>query len=752
METRESSAQRWRFGIFEVDARRSELRRGGAKVKLREQSFRILLLLLERAGDIVTREELRQGLWPSDTYVDFDHSLNTAIMKLRDALGDSADKPLYIETIPKRGYRFVAPVSQPVDSRSEAPPTNSAPVAPPTGAHMSDAQVSAGQPTVPAKPRGPRRRVAYTVTTLCLLLFSAVGAMFFLKSCDLIRSTDKTSAPQPLRIVPITSAAGNATAPVFSPDGREIAFVWDGPDRQRYDLYLQLIGAETPLRLTHNQRGLLGRPAWSPDGTQIAFTRCDGRNDGVYVVPALGGAERKITEVGCLFSLPGPLVWLSGGEQILMIDHCSPDRPFGIISFSLATGDKRCLVNTSAKSSDSGFGFSLSPDGRTIAFSNTTSSLCCDLYTVPVGGGTPKHLGFSDGQVGCNTLTEFGCSGLMWLPDSKAIVFISNRTTLPSMWRVPVDGGPVERETTYPAIGNFSKDGRSFVYSQESSSEPPAIWRADLRAAGGPVTSNKGLIKTQYPEMDAQPSPDGSQIVWMSIRTGSEELWLSDRNGEHSVQLTHLQRYSGTPRWAPDGKQIAFDSYTKAGAQIFVIDTEGRNLRQITGGTYDNVVPSWSRDGRFIYSASRRSGSWQLWRHALSTGAETQVTQHGGFAGFESFDGRTFYFSKFDQAGLWSIPESGGTESLVVPDKPGAGFWGHWAVTDSGLYLLDTGGEPKASIEFYRFATGRLSHVLTLEKKAARLQPSLSATADGKTVYYTQYDRQSVIKLMEFAR
>jgi DNA-binding winged helix-turn-helix (wHTH) protein len=125
METRESSTQRWCFGIFEVDAQRSELRRGDATVKLREQSFRILVLLLERAGDIVTREELRQGLWPSDTYVDFDHSLNTAIMKLRDALGDSADKPLYIETIPKRGYRFVAPVSVPLDA--QRPTTTSGP-------------------------------------------------------------------------------------------------------------------------------------------------------------------------------------------------------------------------------------------------------------------------------------------------------------------------------------------------------------------------------------------------------------------------------------------------------------------------------------------------------------------------------------------------------------------------------------------------------------------------------------------------
>lgn len=747
METREGSTQRWRFGIFEVDAPRSELRRSGTRVKLREQSFRILVLLLERAGDIVTREELRQALWPSDTYVDFDHSLNSAVMKLRDALGDSADKPLYIETIPKRGYRFVAPVSQAGDfpsemPKTEAPATDSGTLAPPTVTPL----------TAPVKPPRRRHLVRYIVGALCLLLFATIGAIVFVRSRDLARTPDKSPTVQPLRIVPITTAAGNAISPVFSPDGREIAFVWDGPERQRYDLYLQLIGGETPLRLTHNPGGLLGRPAWSPDGTQIAFSRCDGRNDGVYVVPALGGAERKLTEVGCLYSLPGPLVWLSGDEQILMIDHCSPGGSFGIVSLSLATGDKRCLVNTSAKSTDSGFGFSLSPDGRTIAFSNTTASLCCDIYTVPLGGGTPKRVGFSDGQVGCNTLTEFNCSGVMWLPDSKSIVFFSNRTTLPSLWRVPVNGGPVERETTYPAIGNFSRDGRSFVYSEESSSVPPAIWRADLSATGGPVISNKSLVKSQYPEMDAQPSPDGNRIVWMSIRTGSEELWLSDRNGEHPVQLTHLQRYSGTPRWAPDGKQITFDSYTKGGAQIFVIDTEGRNLRQITSGSYDNVVPSWSRDGRFIYFGSRRTGNWQLWKHALADGAETQVTPHGGFTGFESSDGRTLYFSKFDQPGIWSIPAGGGAESLVVPDKPRVGFWGFWAVTDSGLYLLDTEAEPKATIEFYGFATGRLSHVLTLEKKAARLQPSLSATADGKTVYYAQYDRQSVIKLMEFAR
>src|SRR5436189_857398 len=104
------------FGSFEVDLGSRELRRQGLKISLQDQPFRLLALLLERAGEVVTREELRDKLWPADTFVDFDHSLNTAVRKLREALGDSAETPRYVETLTRRGYRFVAPVAQDVPS------------------------------------------------------------------------------------------------------------------------------------------------------------------------------------------------------------------------------------------------------------------------------------------------------------------------------------------------------------------------------------------------------------------------------------------------------------------------------------------------------------------------------------------------------------------------------------------------------------------------------------------------------------
>jgi cholera toxin transcriptional activator len=114
----QNNARIARFGVFELDLSAGELRKSGVKLRLQEQPFQVLALLLERAGDVVTREELQQKLWPSDTFVDFDHSLNTAINKVREALGDSGSSPRYVETLARRGYRFIAPVQDPIQSRA----------------------------------------------------------------------------------------------------------------------------------------------------------------------------------------------------------------------------------------------------------------------------------------------------------------------------------------------------------------------------------------------------------------------------------------------------------------------------------------------------------------------------------------------------------------------------------------------------------------------------------------------------------
>ena len=605
-----------------------------------------------------------------------------------------------------------------------------------------------------------------------LLVLAAIVLYLFVRIHPKPAHSQDGTLPSPdFQVTPVTNAPGNAIYPAFSPDGREIAFAWNGAVQGRYDIYVQLLSAGKPLRLTYSKSGIVGPPAWSPDGSQIVFARCDGENDGVFVVPALGGAERQLTRVACEDTLPASVAWRTDGQSIVMVDQCPAGGPFGVVLFSLVTGEKKCLIRSGpSQESADGLSMSPSPDGKTVAFIGNGLHWG-NIYTVPIEGGDPRMV-TDDGHAGCWWTYPPGCIALMWTPDSKSIVFISNREKVPGLWRVSSKGGAAEREVPYPHIGSLFMDGHRLVYSEETSEEQPSIWRADLAAAGGSVVEKKKIVSTQFWEMDAQPSPDGSRVVWVSLRTGSAQIWASTRNGEDQLQLTHLDGGCGTPRWSPDGKWVAFDFYGQAATgnvanqhappQIFVIDSEGRNLRQITTGANQNMVPSWSGDGKAIYFASDRSGSLQVWKHILgnkaadgnpgNAGAEMQVTKNGGFEAFESYDGRTVYFSKFDKGGIWSTPVNGGPESSVVPGKPQVGYWGHWAVSAAGIYLLDAEAAPRPTIEFYPFASRRVTPVLTLETEPARKQPSLSATGDGKTIYYTQLDRQSVIKLMEISK
>jgi len=735
----------WRFGVFELDASSGELRRNGTGIKLREQPARILLLLLEHAGQMVTREELRQHLWPSDTFVDFDHSLNSAVMKLREALGDSADKPLYIETIPKKGYRFVAPVSQPGDTQNGGPSFR-------WTAGSNTREQSNGSIEVPSntpdEKQDRRRLLSRKFALLVVCVVSAIGIAALIRSASLrsaLRQPKPSSGEPSMMSSNLTSAPGDANSPSFSPDGRQIAFVWDGVQHGHYDIYVQLVGGDTPLRLTHHQRGdgVPGPPQWSPDGREIAFARCNSDRDGVYTVPALGGAERRLTDSPCRNWVAGRPVWTPDSKAMVMLDQCPPGGPRGVVLFSLATGEKRCLA--AGSSGDFAADDALSPDGRTVAFWRQTDATYSEIYAVPLSGEVPRRL-VSDGMKLWN---------LMWTPDGKYIVSYSFRGNMVRPWRMPVAGGPGEPEMVYPGVGSISQDGRRLAYAENTggaSMIPAVIWRADLSKAGGPVLRTRKLIYSQFMEDAAQPSPDGTRLALQSERSGTHQIWLNSSEGDHPVQLTTIGQFSGTPRWSPDGRWIAFDARVEDHAHIYVVDAEGRNLHAITQGNSDNVVPSWSRDGRFIYFASPRTGSRQIWKHSLEDGSERQLTEHGGFDPLESYDGRTIYYSKFDEPGIWSMPASGGSESPVVTGKPQVSYWGQWAVTESGLYLLDADAEPRPTIEFYSFSTRRITPVLSLEKSPSPWQPSVSASRDGRTVFYTQSDPQSVIRMVENLR
>jgi Tol biopolymer transport system component/DNA-binding winged helix-turn-helix (wHTH) protein len=719
-----------RFGPFALDPTSRELRKRGYLVKLQPQQLAVLLLLAERAGQIVSREEIHQYIWGNDTFVDFERGINFSINQIRAALGDDADKPRYIETIPRRGYRFIATIESDEPQTADASASET-PMPRDRTSRASGDQVNASPDVNAALTAAPARPLFAKgiLIGLSLLAIVAAGLLGYgVLSTRAKHTLPKSQFPN-MRITQLTSLPGEYRDPTFSPDGKQIAFIWDGENRVRGDLYVQLVGGEKPLRLTHTSTGYVCCADWSPDGRQIVFGRCDDNGGGVYTIPALGGAERKITNVVCQYSEAGDPKWTGDGKSLVLADSCTPGAPPGIVVFSLQTGEKRCLHSPPANDDEDGNPI-LSPDQTTVAFLRGAARIP-DINTVAFSGGNLREL--TKEEINWTNFT------LMWSPDGKYIAYENGDR----MARVPVSGGPIEFNPVYPRIGALSADRRRLAYVEPAAAwrSAPMVWRAKLANAGGKVVSQSRVLVSATGNSSAQLSPSQQQLVFESIRSGTGQIWKSNADGSDPLQLTFFEKgFPGTPRWSPDEKWIAFDyrNVTQRG-QIYLIDSEGRNLRRLSSDDYVDIVPSWSRDGKAVYFASNRSGNWQVWRREISTGKETQITQHGGFAAFESYDAKTLYYSKFDRGGIWKMPVGGGQEVLVTGSLH-LGYWGNFAVTDNSLYLVDADAKGGPALLYYNFQTRRLSPILTFEKNPVPWTPNLAASRDGRTLLYAQVE------------
>jgi Tol biopolymer transport system component/DNA-binding winged helix-turn-helix (wHTH) protein len=724
------------FSFADIEVREGEfcIVRNGEAVAVEPKAFRVLLFLLRNPHKVITKEELLDAVW-SDTAVS-ENSLTRGIALLRRMLGDDTHEPRYIATVPTIGYRFLCDVKVAEDGFAELNPPDSIPA---LEHHAQAEKQETGKPAT--SERRWRTKVIFAGVGLGLFLLAGflVHRMIAIRNVSGNAAHHAVKATSSLHTVPLTTVAGNVWDPAFSPDGKQIAFMWDGENPVRGDLYVQLVGAEKPLRLTHTQSGYLCCADWSPDGQVIAFGRCTDGVGGVYVVPALGGPERKLTDVVCPFGDPGQPKWTADGKSLVLADSCVGGGPRGVVRFSLATGEKRCLTAPPPYADPGDDSPILSPDQDTVAFIRTSTLEFGEIYTISPSGRNLQQL-THDGH--CIS------SHLMWSPNGRYIVFHSCPSGIGRPWRVPAAGGAIEPETVYPSVGALTSDGQRLAYV-EYSGLPPATWRAELATPGGKVLSLTRTVVSSGGNGSAQFSPDERQIVFQSARSGVCHIWKSNADGTDPQRLTSLDKgWAGTPRWSPDGKWIAFDLRRGKHTEITMVDSEGRNQHSVVTGNYENSVPSWSRDGKSIYFASNRTGEWQVWKRDLSSGEETRMTRHGGFAAFESYDGRTLYYSRFEGGGIWSMPVGGGAEERIT-DALHRGYWGHFAVTEAGIYLLDVDAAPRPTIMYYSFQTRRLMPVLQLEEHPATWTASLSASRDGKALLFAQGVPESSILMTE---
>src|SRR6266404_1304937 len=568
-----------------------------------------------------------------------------------------------------------------------------------------------------------------TVAGIMLALYKVVG-----------RNQFSATLP-PVKVVPFTTFPGRELQPAFSPDGNQIAFAWNGEKSDNFDIYIKLVNTATPpLRLTSNAADDV-YPAWSPDGQEIAFVRQSGTETSIFLVPALGGPERKLysgtSAFISLYEYGNALSWSPDGKYLAFSGQHSPQEPNSIFLLSLESLEKRQLTTPPVGSiGDSTPAFS--PDGKVLAFVRGASSRDIEIYVLPAGGGEPRRLTF-DHRSG---------RSLAWTADGREIVFSSWFNGSLSLWKVRASGGTPEQL----AVGGqgastlaISRQGNRLAYSQEF--RDTNVWRIGI---GG--SSNKDgptrLISSTRQDYGPQYSADGKRIAFSSGRSGTSEIWVCDADGLNPVQVTSFGGPDvGSPRWSPDGGQIAFDSIAAGHRDIFVVSAEGGKTRRLTDDIADDVRPSWSLDGRWIYFGSNRTGDWQVWKTPSDGGQAVQVTRQGGREAFESFDTKFVYYSKsFGIPGIWRIPRAGGEEIRVL-DEPLQGFW---ALVRNGIYFVNPKTTPRPTIEFFSFDTGHSTQVAPIEKQLQLVYPSLAVSPDGRSLLYVQVDRfESDIVLAE---
>lgn len=655
-----------RFGVFEADPKTGVLRKQGVRIALQDQPFQILLLLLERAGELVAREEIQTHLWPTGTFVDYEHSIATAIKKLRQALGDDAETPRYIETLPRHGYRFMMPVT------------------PAAGTSL------------------PLSRIRYQWLALAavILAVAATGV-----AVAIYTRPTPVATPAQRTLTRLTFDSGLQRGPTWSPDGRFIAY---GSDRGgKFDIWVQQVGGIHPVKIT-KRPGHNWQPDWSPDGGQIAF-RSEGEEGGLFVVPALGGPERKLSSFGYRPKWSPDGCWILFGSGVTYINKfyvvgTDGQAPKEILTEYL----KRARITARSVAwyprsnwisilgySASGWGFWIvSTDGKQVGEYRATAKVAEQLKRIE----NSERMQFR------------------WAPSGRAIFLEAAWSGISNLWRLTVDRASrrfvaLERLTTGPGPDTdlaISADGKRLAYTARL--EHVRVWAYSLEANQGRfIGKGQAVTPADVDAWDASLSKDGTRLAYMALRSGQVEIWAKSLPDDPAATLLAAGPFS-RPQWSPDAKWLALTGRGEGNYQPMLMPGNGGSLVPLVSQTFHGGFFDWSPDSQsFLGVTNGGTGGTEhrVWRLPLSAAphAESEAkiivnspTDYVDEARF-SPDGRWLVFEVIQggigpgggaNAVLQAIASSGGawipiTDSRFWADKP------CWSPDGRLIYFLSTG-------------------------------------------------------------
>jgi len=553
-----------RFGLFELDLAARELRKSGVRIKLQDQPFQILAMLLERPGEIVTREELQKRLWPEDTFVDFDLSLNSAVKKLRQALSDDSENPRFIETLYRRGYRFIGAVN---------------------GTSLSSAATLESTEAVAAQPVVERVSPSVPARNFRVLSWAIIAALMMLAA-----SVFWSRPPRPPRITGYTQITRDGRAKGFGSlvVGGERLFVGEiEPDRFVIS-EVSVSGGETAILPTSLRDPHIEDTSASGSSLLVVTSEGTAQVGSVWALPLPAGSPRRLGDLvadSATWSPDARKLVFSKGQEIFIAksDGGAPQKL--------------------AKIGGSAGGLRFSPDGQRIRFAvhnlKNDSAALWELNR----DGTGLHPLLPS----WNDFPQECCGN--WTPNGKYYLFQSFRAGRNNIWVLPereywfrghtdpvqLTNGPLDFTRPVP-----SRDGKTiFTLGVQPRAE---LLRYDAKTGFVPYLGGMSAVGLAF-------SPDGKWVAYVSVP--DQTLWRSKLDGSERLQLTNSSEiWASLPRWSPDGKQIVFMGRTiNTGWRAYLISSSGGALGDLIPGADAGFDPAWSPDGESIVLSLHNAGA-----------------------------------------------------------------------------------------------------------------------------------------------
>jgi len=687
--------QLYEFGPFRLDVDERLLMRDGRMTPLPPKVFDTLLVLVENSGRVVTKDELMQSLWP-DTFVE-ESNLTQNISQLRRALSDGASDAQYIETIPKRGYRFVAGVqSLAVNGVSEEDViavNGHAPAPAGEPADQSDGLEQTLPPVVKvATEKLSRKRFAAVVTLMAFSSAVVVSALVIASRQAGSNDGQARSAFQQATLVKLT-ASGKALLPAISRDGKFVAYVEEEDGLQ--SLWVRQAPTNSSAQIVAPAEVIFAGVTFSLDGNLIYYV-ARRKGEGLhklYQVPLLGGAPREI-----MADVDSPITFSPSGQYFAFVRNYMPERETALIVARLDGSEERKLLTRKRPEVLSRTGPSWSPDGRLIACAagvtgQGESSMHVLAVRVEDGSSEP---------IGSQTWTVVG--QVAWLGDGSGLVFSAWERRWgvygDQIWLMTFPKGearPVTKDmNNYESVSisaNLAAPGAMVTHWMDRVSVIWIVTKGDGGFDAGRAARIQSGFGSNYSEMFGLDWTPDERLVYGSQASGNVDVWITTADGKRQKQLTRDAQADFMPVVTADGRHIVFVSDRAGSGNIWRMDLDGGDLKQLTRGKND-TSPSLSPDGRWVVYTSSTSGRPSLWKVSIDGGEPAQLSAASAGRPLVSPDGKWIACYYQDQKDgnfkVALLPFAGGEPALVEGMAQPDFFILNWSLDSRALTYIAT--------------------------------------------------------------